>query len=68
MKIKFTDEQIKYLNDCANAAYSARWNICKDDFILLDNFIDVLKKSNDLNKDFCEFLHELDIDNPNYPF
>lgn len=68
MKIKFTQEQMKYLHDCVSAAYIARWTIGKDNFILLDNFLLLLDKSNASEQCFLDVLRELDTDSPDYPF
>ncbi len=38
-KIAFTEEQIKFLKKCAEVAYVNRWNIGKDYFAALDEFM-----------------------------
>lgn len=52
-KISFTEEQIKFLQQCANIAFSRRWNIGKDHFVALDEFMIVFPRF--LKSDYKSF-------------
>lgn len=67
MKPVFTQEQLDYLNECADIAYSNRWKIGKDYFRALEAFLPYFKWSLSQEKDFGTLLSESDKEYVPYP-